>query len=418
MNVESGPVVVVDPCTSGAHLAPELAARGVAAVMLQSRAELPDVYASSLRPRDFTAVLVHRGDLDETTAQVRALSPRALIAGCETGVELADQLSERLGLRTNGTRASAARRNKYLMTEAVRANGLRAARQLATDELDAALAWIRAQCPLPVILKPLHSAGTDGVSLCRTEDDVRAAFASLIHKRNRLDLVNTQILVQEFLVGDEYVIDTVSRDGEHHVTGIWRYDKHPTNGVSFVYHAVELLPADAPHTGALVRYARAVLDALAIQNGAAHSEIILTQAGPALVEVGARIHGGNAALLCRDCTGYSQIDLTVDAYLDGRAFAAVAGRPYGLRMAGKNVFFISKRAGRLVGAEGLEALKKMPSHRDTILKVRPGDRVQRTVDLFSTPGWVTLAHPDKAVVDADERRIRALEDEGLFRLAA
>jgi len=32
------------------------------------------------------------------------------------------------------------------------------------------------------------------------------------------------------------------------------------------------------------------------------------------------------------------------------------------------------------------------------------------------PGWVTLIHEDEAVIDADERRIRAIEREGLFAL--
>jgi hypothetical protein len=53
----------------------------------------------------------------------------AVIAGSEPGVELADKLSHRLRLRTNGEELSAARRNKYLMGEAVRAAGIRAVKQ-------------------------------------------------------------------------------------------------------------------------------------------------------------------------------------------------------------------------------------------------------------------------------------------------
>jgi len=45
------------------------------------------------------------------------------MAGTETGVELADQLSELLGLRSNGTSLSEERRNKYAMGEAVRRAG-------------------------------------------------------------------------------------------------------------------------------------------------------------------------------------------------------------------------------------------------------------------------------------------------------
>ena len=44
----------------------------------------------------------------------------AIIAGAETGVELSDQLSSALRLRSNGTRLSLHRRNKWLMGETVR----------------------------------------------------------------------------------------------------------------------------------------------------------------------------------------------------------------------------------------------------------------------------------------------------------
>lgn len=48
----------------------------------------------------------------------------ALLPGAETGVELADRLSFRMGLKSNGEEGSLARRNKYLMGEAVRNAGV------------------------------------------------------------------------------------------------------------------------------------------------------------------------------------------------------------------------------------------------------------------------------------------------------
>jgi hypothetical protein len=55
--------------------------------------------------------------LDLLESQIRDLADDlvACIAGAETGVKLNDRLSQRLGLRTNGSKGSEARRNKYLM---------------------------------------------------------------------------------------------------------------------------------------------------------------------------------------------------------------------------------------------------------------------------------------------------------------
>src|SRR5262249_53292507 len=59
----------------------------------------------------------------------------AVVAGSERGVSLADALSEALGVATNGTALSAARRDKFVMIETVRARGLRAPAQLRSATL-------------------------------------------------------------------------------------------------------------------------------------------------------------------------------------------------------------------------------------------------------------------------------------------
>ena len=53
------------------------------------------------------------GKINATAAAVRKLPVRVLdvIVGCETGVLLGDELSEALGVRTNGTAQSSVRPN-------------------------------------------------------------------------------------------------------------------------------------------------------------------------------------------------------------------------------------------------------------------------------------------------------------------
>lgn len=52
------------------------------------------------------------------------------------------------------------------------------------------------------------------------------------------------MLLQEYLQGVEYVVDTVSRNGVHKCVAIWRYDKREFNGAPFVYFGMQLLPID------------------------------------------------------------------------------------------------------------------------------------------------------------------------------
>ncbi|MDQ6899669.1 MAG: hypothetical protein M3072_09195, partial [Candidatus Dormibacteraeota bacterium] len=88
--------LVVDPYSSGSLLAPAFREAGIAPVALLTSPSSPAVVASSYRPGDFGAVVVHAGSLSETIDRVRALGPHWVFAGCETGVELADQVAAAL----------------------------------------------------------------------------------------------------------------------------------------------------------------------------------------------------------------------------------------------------------------------------------------------------------------------------------
>ena len=65
-----------------------------------------------------------------------------------------------------------------------------------------------------------------------------AHFALLMSSQRKLGAQGAAVLVQEFLVGEEYVVDSVTRDGEHKTTMVWKYDKRPANGSQFVYYSV------------------------------------------------------------------------------------------------------------------------------------------------------------------------------------
>ena len=114
-----------------------------------------------------------------------------------------------------------------------------------------------------------HSAGAAGTAgeEAGAPDEVRAAYAGLEGTKNVLGLTNYNVLMQEYLKGDEYVVDTMSRDGVHKCVAIWKYIKQPLNGVANVFYGQRLMQVDknAPATDPLkrmVKYIFGVLDAL------------------------------------------------------------------------------------------------------------------------------------------------------------
>jgi hypothetical protein len=407
-----GAAVVVDAYSTGARLAPRFAAAGLPVVHVQSSPSLPDFYARAFQAGDFVENVVYEGDLEATAARLASHDPSFVVVGAEPGVPLADALSERLDLPSNGSRLSIARRNKKAMSEAVRQAGLRAAESLKTADVSEAVAWAEDRGDPAVVVKPLDSAGTDGVSICASAAEIEAAFAASLGRPNALHGANEELLVQELLQGTQLFVNSISWDGVHHISEVWRDNKLRV-GANFVYDYEELLPRHGEQQDQVVPYVESVLDALGIRFGPAHTEVMLTATGPVLVESGARLHGSVPDGIIDRCTPSHQA-LTAEAYLDPSTVARRAQQSYELAAGAYCVMLISQHEGRIVSDAGMREIEALPTFAGTISMLGPGDQLKRTIDLFSCPGIIYLIDPDRGRLKADYDRIRELEAIGVF----
>jgi ATP-grasp domain len=406
----TGAAVVVDAYSTGARLAPRFAAAGLPVLHVQSSRWLPEFYSRAFRAGDFVENIVHEEDLEATAARLASHDPSFVVVGSEPGVPLADALSERLGLPSNGSELSAARRDKNAMSEALRRAGLRAAEALKTADASEAVAWAAARGGAAVVVKPLDSAGTDGVSICKDAAAIEAAFSANLGRPNALHGANEELLVQELLQGTQLFVNSISWDGVHHVSEVWR-DNKLRAGANFIYDYEELLPRHGEQQDQVVPYVESVLDALGIRFGPAHTEVILTETGPVLVESGARMHGSVPDEIVDRCTPSHQT-LTAEAYLDRESVARRALRPYALAAGAYCVMLISQHEGRIVNDAGMREIEALPSFAGTISMLGPGDQLKKTVDLFSCPGIIYLVDPDREQLKTDYDRIRELDAAG------
>lgn len=414
-------VVLVDTYAAiGTELAEGFRRAGYTPLRVQSTAEVPIAMRGQPDRYHYDVDIVHRGDLSETLARLSPFHPVAVVAGTEPGVELADALSEalhpRTGAPTNGTEQSPARRDKYRMIERIKQQGLRGARQILVENEDQLRDW-QNDIGGTVVVKPLCSAGNDGVTWCRSPDDSVQAFRRLNGRPNVLAQRTDGVVAQECLVGTEYTVNTVSRDGAHHVCDIWETYRINANGVPDLCVAWRLLPATGEVQNEVVAYALDVLDALGIQHGPAHAEIKLTADGPCLVEVGARIAGGSLPECARLATGRSQVDWTVDAYARPERFARDCAAPYRLHRHVARTTMVAPRSGTLVSYHSLEAVKELDSFHDMRVRVNPGEHLPRTVNDLTYPMWITLVHEVGEVLARDLWTLRYLDGPSFYELA-
>jgi biotin carboxylase len=428
-------VAVVDPFDAGYLLAQELVRREYPCVSVVSSEHIDPEIVAKGDPRLFVNTIHHRGDVSETVASLRSLGVGCVLPGCETGVNVCDALSEAFDFCSNGTALSAARRNKFLMAEAARKHGVAVPAQFFSERLEDLVEWVRNSSKWPVVVKPAQSLASDDVRICRSEADIADAFQAVVGRRNIAGAMNHGLIVQELMNATQYVVDTVSCRGRHYLSGIWRYGRPefapdvlralagevpwPASAgnltwASLRYGAIssvskQILPGEGEVAETLFDYAARVLDALGIQYGPCHFELMWTGQGVRLVEVGARVHGApQTHVMNRMCTGTSQVEQTIDIFLDPARFQRAAKRSYTLRWHGMMCRLMPWRQGVLRGFRGLGRIERLRSFHGTFVMAEPGRRVPGCV------GVAILLHPDEEVLRRDCETIRQLEKEDLY----
>ena len=406
-------VAVVDVYTCSEFLLAAFRALGVDVVQVRWRPEVapavPDLpYAATLVGTDPAALAV----------DLARYGPIAVLAGQEPDVPLADDLSERLGLATNGTALSSARRDKFRMIEALRRAGVRCAEQFASADPEAIVSWAGSRGEYPVVVKPLASAATDGVAVCSDAAQVRAAAARVLGTATIFDEPNREVLVQGYLEGTEYVVDTVSWEGRRYTCGVWEYRKRRV-GVHTLYDREIALPAHESPVPELIDYVDEALRALGISYGPTHAEVIVTADGPALVEVGARTAGNMHPGFHDRCLGGNQAAMTALAYTRPAEFLdRWAGRRY-TRLVDASVYTTPTEQDGVVARIDrgvLAEIDGLATVWGVVLKVAEGGRIRPTVDLKSSTMKIFMAGPSEDAVLRDYRRIQRLKD-AVFQLA-
>ncbi|MFJ1742497.1 ATP-grasp domain-containing protein [Streptomyces microflavus] len=262
---------------------------------------------------DHEAVDLH--DPTAVAAAADALADRWDIAGVlsfdETLLMAAARLARQLGLPGNTPTAVAAARDKATSRQLFMASDVPSAVSTWVHSLAAAASAAERIGGYPVVLKPAAHAGSIGV--VRVDDITELPTAWTIASAGAAyqGAEGEGVLLEEFLDGPEISIETVTQHGVTHAVAI----THKSTGHHpYFMETAHLVSAHDPLLDTVAPIAAAALRAVGITDGVSHVEMKLTESGPRLIEVNARIGGDRIGELVRYATG---VDL-------GRAAAAIA----------------------------------------------------------------------------------------------
>ncbi|RII79660.1 ATP-grasp domain-containing protein [Pseudomonas monteilii] len=404
---------IVDGHSTGAELAKALKELGWFLVHVQARERISSSYVKSFESAIFDVLLrASEVNYSDLVQMVREYNPEFVIAGSEPGVELADLLSSSLGLKGNDPESSPRRRNKYLMAKAIAEHGLDCAKQYMVSTEPELLDGLRRINTLPVVVKPVDAMGSEDVRVCFDEHEALDAFGAILGKKNVVGVVNEAVLVQEFLDGEQYVVNAVSIEGKHRVTEMWREKRLNVRGGGNIYDYETMIPYEGKIQEKLISYTKKVLTALGIEEGPSHTEIIFTARGPVLVETGARMQGGIISEPIIKAIGDSHMTMTLKKYLDPLWFVRNIDAPYHMTKISRVVNLIMGRAGVVKENNCIKLLTTLPSFYMIARTPSVGDYVKETVDLPSKVGHIYLMHEDLSQLETDYRKIREWEASG------
>lgn len=411
-------IIVVEALSTGFNYVEDALARGFQPVVLEAmypgteeeRAQFQTLQADVRRrlPKG-TPVIPPNKDYASILEQVRAYDPVAVVVGSEFGVELGTHLASDLGLPGNPWSIIGKMTRKDEMHQALADHGVRAIRGRLVHSEAEAKAFYEELGTTHTVIKRARGAATLGVHLCEGYDEmidaVRKELALSADDENVGD-----ILMQERIIGKEYIVNTVSCAGKHRLVSMWAYDKIQMNGTNVYNYAESINRLDIGHSE-LVRYAYDVLDAIGLQYGPVHGEYMVDEKGPVLIEVNCRPMGaGLERHYAEKVFGEHETDCALDAYVDPVKFERDRLAPYRPLRKGVIKLFILPDDVTLESAPVLQLVRQLPSfYSGSFDRLGRDPFLTRTRDLETAGGTAYLVHDDERVVMDDCAFLHRLE---------
>lgn len=409
-------IAFVDPIISSTYLATELHKYPIKTTAVFSLTELseeekrhrfhPELFDNVIYVPDYTDenVLAAANDL-------KKLGVQYVFYGYEASVPFADKVSKLVcPHHSNDISSAESRFDKYEMQEALRKAGILSIKQLkvVNKQLTAQQLATLKTWDFPVIVKPTNSSVSIGVKECASVDETKQFIEESEHILLHAAIADTYV-VQEQLIGNEYIVDSFSLDGDHRIVSVHRYEKIIFSGHP-IYRYLEIIDPQSAEWRTCVDYTVTALNALGLNNGFGHTELFLTKQGPCLVEVNPRISGASGFInqLAETTLHNNQVKT-----LFGKLSAQPYNPPNKLWQHGILVF-LQNWQGRKITSLNIELIKTLSSYHAHLVLKSPGSYLDSPKTLLDTVAMVLLTNGNKTLLMEDYAQLIKWENDNVL----
>ncbi|KFX05792.1 hypothetical protein KP22_07950 [Pectobacterium betavasculorum] len=152
----------------------------------------------------------------------------------------------------------------------------------------------------PAILKPLSGEASRDILLIHDEESYHQLEPILCKK------INETFILESFVSGDEYSVEAVSYHHQHHILAITK--KYKNDQFVEVGHVLPA-PLTAGQEDQISKYIQNFLHTMNFNNTPSHTEIIISNMGPVVIESHTRPGGDNIYRLLEYSTGIDLMNL-------------------------------------------------------------------------------------------------------------
>jgi biotin carboxylase len=413
-------IVVAEPMSTAFGFLEDIRQRGYEPVILESY--IPEGYARRLMDEERKikysrikypiAIIKEDPDYAVTLQKVRELEPLLVIAGGEEGVVIGTRLADDLGLTGNPFSNIDKMTQKSVMHDALKEAGLRYIRGEEVSSLEDCLLFLEKTGKQDVVLKHVHGVASVGVHLVCGREELAAALRQEETAENMFGETENRLMLQERIFGEEYIVNTVSRNGVPALTSVFRYYKKQMPSGSIIYRGLEAVTELGQRETELVRYAFDVVRALGITDGPVHGEYMIDEQGPVLIEANCRVMGGSAPSGFLDKVfGYHETGVILDCMLDSNYHRDFLEKPYRPIRKGYVKDFYSGSSKTIFSSGIVPIILNMRSYYSGwVENAGKTDSIAETIDLETEIGCVYMVHDDPEVTKRDFDLLMLIEE--------
>jgi biotin carboxylase len=296
--------------------------------------------------------------------QVKGQAIHGVIAWTDPDVELAARLAACMRLPGLSSSAASIVRDKALARSRLATLGAvnpRYSLVAKEEEVRRAVEHAGSDC----LIKPAGASGGRGIFRVKPGDDALEAFrafrAYCVPERDPIYQTGTgRAVIEEYLIGSEHSVAGLVASGKIHIFGVT--DKKVRTDLPYQFETAFPSALSAEKQRRMIEVSRAAVDLLGLDNTGFHVDMMLTDSGPKILEVGGRLGG--------ECINSHLIPLALGIRPYELALQVATGQS-GLTGAGERKelaqaafhHLIPSKPGRIVGLRGLDA---MASHRSVL----------------------------------------------------